>query len=256
MDEIKKIEQAAISKGDNEAHLELMRGIVEDIKDGLVTRDADMNGMTNNILALVKILEDELKEEDAAIVYLQKNELTEPIAIADSNRDRVYSGLRYYVRAYSFSLDEAEIESARRLQVLIDNYGKMNSRNYNKQSVALKNFLDDVANYNADDIETIGAENWISLLQETNNKVIKLIEDRFELNVDRTSKMTREVRSNVDTIYYRIAAMLEAGYMISKAASYANVIDKVNERIHYFKTTLAIHQGHLDAKKDEGEEFE
>lgn len=247
--ETKKLESAPLSKGQNEEHLQLISGIATIVEGGLISRTT-MTGMSDNILAMNNLLKEKLAIEDKSILALSQNEMTEPIAESDKERDSINSGFRYYVRAYSFSLDAEKVEAARRIQVIIDNYGDMNRRSYNKQSEATKNFLQDIDKYHAADITTIGAEWWIDELEEKNNRVISLMDERFSLNVDRLSEDVRIIRSEVDSIYYQIAAMLEAGYILSEGAMYSNIIDQINERLRYFKNSIAQRKGRQEANKE------
>lgn len=250
--EEKRLESAPLSQGHNEEHLQLMSSIAGVVEEALISQ-ANGSSMSENILSMNNLFKEKIAQEDEAIIVLRKNELTNPIAGADRERDTINSGFKFYVRAYANSLEVEKEEAARRIQVLIDNYGDLSRRSYNKQSEATRNFLQDIDRYNASDIETIDAGWWIEQLEKKNNNVIELMDDRFSLNATRATEAVREIRVEIDRIYYQIAAMLEAGYILSEGASYGSIIDHINERLRYYKTTLAQRKGRGDAKKDKEE---
>lgn len=220
------------------------------LQSGLISRSASMN---DTILSVLNVYNIEMEALDKAIATLNKSQLTDPISDADRNRDMAYRGTVLYVQAYAHSIDPEHREAARRLQVLINNYGDVRRRAYNTQSADMINLFQDIRQYNMADIETIGADYWLNSMEEANNTFMELMSRRYNESIEQASEDVRQVRVKVGRIYRQLVAMIEAGNLVSEGTAYVNIINQLNERVAYYKATLATRKGRADAIKDKEE---
>jgi len=226
--------------------MEIISIVVKAIEDKIHNE-----AMRDNISMLLNMLKELTERLDKAIMALNKSELTEPVAQADSNRDMVYRGFTLHVQAFSHSMDEAKRESARRIQVLIGNYKDFRRRPLNEQSAIMDNFIQDLEAMQTENLNRINATEWVDAMRETNDALKNLMDERHNERVIQLREEVRELRSQADTLYYQICGMLEVGYTLDSGDGYADVIKEINERVSYYQTTLATRKGRADAAKEE-----
>lgn len=259
MGEILTVEPFDQSSQNNDEFFMLMTESGQILESGLVSREVNISGMNDSILLVLNVFKTQLSELDKAIISLKKSQLTLPIAESDAERDMAFRGFVLYVQAYAHSLDAAHREAAHNLQVLIDNYGDFRRKAYNKQSADMINFLQDIDNSHTADIEEIEAGYWVDSMQDSNDKFINLMTNRYTEGVEQFSGEVREVRTQIGRSFRQMVSMLEAGNMVSEGTAYVKIINQLNERIRYYKNTVATRKGRAEAeeqkkkKREEGE---
>ena len=244
-----KVTTISLSKLRNNEYYRFMMEVKDIIGSAFINLTAAASTM-NNLETLWKKMKDLLKLLDVAIISLDKSELTQPVVEADVVRDKVYRGLVLYVEAYSNSMEAEDVEAARRLQVLIDNYGDFRRRPFNEESAMIDNFLQDLKMMHMDNMEAIGADDWLTQLENSNNEFKKLTNDRHDEWVMQIREEVYGLRVQIDEVYHQIINLLEIGSTL-EGGIYSKLIDKVSERVSYYKNTLATRKGRLDAKKEE-----
>lgn len=242
---ILKIIRLMLERLRNEEHFQFMSDVFKIVSAAIVSRTENM---AVNINSLFSIFGDLLNKEDIAVASLRKSGLTDPIAESDNYRDMIYRGLVLYVQAYLHSADTAQREAAQRIQVLIDNYGDIRTKSYNEETAAIYNLLQDMQNKLSEQIETIDLNEWISNLEAANNKFESLMSERYDESLG--GEDMREIRREIDSVYRQIVSLIEIENKVSGGEAYADVIEKLNERVSYYKTTLAVRKGRADAKKE------
>ena len=249
-----KVNSLNLGRLRNNEYNQFIIEVVKIVDAGSLSRAA-VPGMTDNIASLTNMIKAELEELDKAIISLNKSELTDPIADSDRYRDMAYRGFTLQVEAYSNSTDAEKREAARRIQVLINNYGDFRRKPYNDQTSIVDNFIQDLGSKHTANIELINAGGWVEELTNTNNAFKKLMDERYDEKVDQLSAVVYELRSKINLLYRQLISMLEVGNMLNGGAMYTDIINQINERVSYYKTTLSTRKGRADAKKDEeGEE--
>lgn len=244
-----KVITISLSKLRNNEYFRFMMEIATIVNDAIISR-MSVSPMNDNIGTLLDKLKDLLEKLDVAVVSLSKSELTEPVTEADINRDKTYRGFTLHVEAFSNSMDSDKVEAARRIQVLIQNYTDFRKRPLNEQSAIMDNFIQDLQSMQMENIETIGATEWITEMQETNNTLKNLMDERHNERVTQLREEVRTLRMQTDELYRQIISLLEIGNSLVDGA-YTNLINSVNERVSYYKTTLATRKGRANAKKEE-----
>lgn len=225
----------------------------------------DMNKLFNPVLTIegeqyvtIRNLYFEFGElyhkEDAAIERIRRNILTDPIADADMLRDNLYRGLMLFIDAFTYHSDPAKIEAARKLKIIVDNYGDFRRKSYNEETATIYNFVQDVKERCTDDLRLIGGDEWLSKLDKANGAFETLMSERYGNNVENEAIDLRQTRLAIDEAFMKIRNAIEATNLLSGGTTYAELIQQMNERIAYYKNTIATRKGVAKAKKEREEE--
>ncbi|MDL2315290.1 DUF6261 family protein [Bacteroidales bacterium OttesenSCG-928-C19] len=244
-----KILALALTRLKNNEIFRFLSEITQLAEAALVSR-VSMSAMSDAILELVNILNDFLERLDKAIVALSKSEYTELVAEADNWRDSVYRGFVLYVQAFSHSFDDDEREAARRLQVLIDNYGDFRRNSLDDQSAIMDNFTQDLQSMHTENLTTIGATKWLTSMQDRNEDFKDVVESRHEEQVEQIREEVHMLRTQSGDVYREIVSLIEAGNRLSGGTAYVALINQINERVAHYKTVLATRKGVAEANKE------
>ena len=229
----------------NEEHFQFMTDVKSLVEES--------GASTLNIDQLFPTFTSLYGKEDIALEVIRKSALTNPIADADSQRDSVYRGFTLFVEAYSHSLDTDNAQAAQNIQVVIDHYGDVRSKPYNEETAAITNFLQDINSRCADDITTLNAQEWIDTLSSANQSFDALMNERFDENAGQEIVNMRDARRAIDKTYTQMIDRVNASILLNGETAYADFVNKLNERIDYFKNTIAIRKGRVAAKNNKGE---
>lgn len=244
-----KILTIQLSRLKNNEIFRFFSEITQIAEAALISRTS-VAAMSDNILGLVNILNGFLERLDDAIVALSKSEYTELVAEADNWRDTVYRGFVLHVQAFSHSFDEAEREAARRLQVLIDNYGDFRRNSLDDQTAIMDNFIQDLQSMHTENLTSIGATKWLTSMQARNADFKDVVESRHEERVEQIREEVHMLRTQSGDVYREIVSLIEAGNRLSGGTAYIPLINKINERVSHYKTVLATRQGVAEANKE------
>ena len=205
-----------------------------------------------NISALYPLLLTLYAKEDLALEAIRKSVLTDPIANADVVRDTVDRGFVLLIESYSYSADATKVQAAKNIQVVIDHYGDFRARSYNEETAAIYNFIQDLNSRCAADIAVLCVQEWIDDLSAANQAFDDLMNQRFDASAVQEIVNLRETRKEIDRVYVEIVERINASILLNGEAAYSDFVSKLNERILYFKNTLAVRKGR--AGKATGEE--
>jgi hypothetical protein len=228
----------------NEEHFQFMtdtKGLVE-----------QTGAETLNIASLYPSFLNLYDREDIALEVIRKSPLTDLIAGADAVRENPYRGLVLLTEAYEHSSDEAEVQAAQNIRVVIDHYGDFRSKPYNEETATIYNFLQDINSRCAADIAVLNAQSWLDELASSNQAFDDLMNQRFDDAAGREIISLYETRKEIDLVYTEITERINASILLNGEAAYADFVNKLNERIVYFKHTLSVRKRH-SRKATQGE---
>ena len=191
--------------------------------------------------------------EDTALLKIATNELTLPVNVAERTRDEAVIGYRSYVKAFSYSLDAAKRESARKLQIIFDAFGEFQKQGNNKQTAATYNFNQEMKAH-ADDVAAIGAEEWVEAVRQTNEDFVRLVSQRLDERTEKATEDVKVIRLEIDVVLKQMMSYLDITSTLSPAQELTDLIDRLNQLMASYRNTLAQRQGVAKAKKEkEGE---
>jgi hypothetical protein len=236
-----KISKIDLSKLRNEEHFQLMTD---------VSRLIEIAGAeTLEIPLLFPVFKGLLSKEDIALEIIRKNRLSESIADADAKRGSVYRGFVLLIKTYNHSSIAAKVRAAQNIQVIIEHYGDFRKKSYNEETASINNFLQDINDRCVADIAVLDAQDWITDLADANQTFDNLMNQRFDENAGREIVNMNKVRKEIITVYEQIVEHINASMLLNGETVYADFVKKLNERIAYFKNTLAIRKGRAAKKK-------
>ncbi|MDR1895615.1 MAG: DUF6261 family protein [Prevotellaceae bacterium] len=189
-------------------------------------------------------------KEDRAVEVFRKNDLTDDISAADALRDSIYKGFTLLVETHQYSPAPEKVEAAGNIRTVIDHYGDFRNKSYNEETASINNFVQDINARCADDINTLNAAEWIANLSASNQTFENLMTQRFDQEAGQEYINLRETRKEIDKVYNQIIDYINASIIVNGEAAYVDFVNKLNERISYYKNTLAQRKGRA-AKKNE-----
>ncbi len=192
-----------------------------------------------------------LTNESVAIRVEQGSIKSKLIEEYDIHRDNTLNGIGLSARASMLSPFADEVESATIIKHLLDQYGDIRNLSYNEESAALSNLIVDLkkAEY-VIHIDKIGRTSWVTELEKQNNQFISLVEERTTEFSGRESGNVRSTRKQIDPFYNQIIEQINASVVLKTIKTKVpEFIKELNEKIKYYKTTIATRQGRNKEEK-------
>ena len=181
--------------------------------------------------------------EKTALDVIRKSSLTSEIAVSDHKRDSTYRGFCDTVKGANNHFLPAKREAANRIQIAIDHYGNINTKTYDEQTAAINSLVEDLNKEYANDVATLGVEDWVAELQLNNNSFETLMDERYSTDAGKTQLKMKEVRVEVDTAYRNITERVDALVVVNGQEAYAPFVKELNERVEKYNNTLAQRKG-------------
>ncbi|MDR1865667.1 MAG: DUF6261 family protein [Bacteroidales bacterium] len=197
-----------------------------------------------------------LDKENLALEVIRKSELTAGITEADERRDNVYRGFLILLESYLHSPRSEKVEAARHLRIVTDHYGDFRNKPYNEETASITNFVQEVYERCAADLDTLNAGEWISELSAANQTFDELMNRRFDRAAEREYVSLRETRNEIDKIYAQMVEFIDASVILNGGEAHTGFVNRLNERVQYYKSTLAQRKGRSAAKKTENKKPE
>lgn len=190
--------------------------------------------------------------EDEVLEKIRKSATTEQIAEADTTRDITLKGLTEAVSTAQKHFKPEVREAARKVQILLNTYGKIADLPYNEETAKIYNLIEEMKKDYATDIATMKLEDWVQELENNNKQFDTLMNQRYDEQLSKTTTNPREIRSQIDTLYKSMMDIINAYAVISTEAVYNQFIQELNLRIDYYNNTLALRRGR-NSKEEEGD---
>jgi hypothetical protein len=190
-------------------------------------------------------------KEDRALEVIRKSALTDAITDADAARDNAYRGFVMIVETNRHSANPAKVQAAANIQVVIDHYGNFTHKSYNEETASIHNLLQDINTRCAADITVLNAQEWVDGLADANQTFNDLMNQRFDESAGQENINLRENRKDIDKAYNEIVDRINASILLNGEATHADFVKRLNERINYFKNTLARRKGWAHKKDKE-----
>ena len=157
-----------------------------------------------------------LEDEDAVMQWIRKSALTEEIAAADADIDRLLVGINAIVQTGLHSSMSAILESARRVHIMLKNYGNVAKESYNEEAGDVQALLEQFTGPFTQDVANLGMAMWVQQLQTALNTFNSLIRQRETEQGEKPPYTAREVRKAIEEAYYQIMTIVEANAITSE----------------------------------------
>lgn len=183
----------------------------------------------------------------AVLDTVRKSMLTAKIEEQDSARDSLY---RYFVLTMAAAhqhFDAAKREAARELQVIVDNYGNISAKSYDKESAAMDDFLRELAvPENVTRVAALGLADCVALLATANAAFIALMRERYGETSRQLPTRMKEARADLNVAFRAMINRLEAIVTLNGIDSIpelAPFIAELNAITNRYKNVLAAEKG-------------
>jgi hypothetical protein len=182
------------------------------------------------------------------------SELTEVLEKQDERRDRAISGLRMYFDSFTYHMDKAKSEAARKLFEVIDRYGKGIARkNYQEESAIISGILKDWENDPelSQAITLLNADDWKEELKTANDEFDAVYRERTSDLISIPEASATEMREPVMDAYRMLVNHLEAHTTLAQdKASYQHLAALLNKHIAQYNQ-MVINRSRGESESEE-----
>jgi hypothetical protein len=175
-------------------------------------------------------------KETEHVTWIRKSMLTSAISIANDRLDRGLIGLATQVRSARHLADQAERTAAERLYVMLKSYGKVIDKPYLQEAGSVKAVLGHLNGDLHADVLTTGTAAWIPAIQTALDEFVRLIEEREVRSLGKPKEKFTEVRRGIESVWHRIAALVNAGAALNTSPEFMALINALNPEIEYLNS--------------------
>jgi len=204
------------------------------ISNVLARAEADTN-IKSKLSAQITALKTAKEQEDKDLKISQKSLVTDDIAVADSERDSLYSGYKKAVNGFNGLPVENMAKAAKVLMQHIKDYDIDPKMQLDKETGLLINFVDDLEKKYANEIQTLGLTAFVTALKTANEKVRTLTAERTDERMSKVVGALKTTRKVSDEAYRMLVKYVNAYALIEGDANYLSFIDYVNTEIVHYK---------------------
>jgi len=230
-----KITKIDLSKLQNEEHLQFnseFKVLVEQYTAGAL----DIETL---FVAYLLIFD----REEEAFNQVRKSSVTDQLIDADDARDNIFSGFSKAVQASLNHYNEANKLAASRVKVLLDQYGNITRKSYDKKTADIKKMVQELQGTYATDIATLGLTEWVLQILAKNKIFEAYMKERYSEESSKTEYRMKEVRLEIDSSYRNMAEQVDALVRVKGADKYESFIKELNSRIDRYNITIAQRRG-------------
>jgi hypothetical protein len=191
-----------------------------------------------------------LADEDATVILIRKYETTEEISELDAKRDNLLKGIKNMLKAALRHFDPAVRDAAEKLMIVFNTYGEIARLPYDDETAAIYNLLQELDLRSAE-TATTGIAAWVDELRSTNEEFRTSMDTRYSEEAKRLQIKLRDVRKEIDAVYFDIVYRLEAGANLDGTEQYTEIFAEINARVSRYANILAHEKGRR-AKKESG----
>lgn len=209
--------------------------------------------LSSRLAKQVTALENAITEEEAQSNVSQKSPLTDQIAALDDLRDKLITGYKYLVKAFTYLPSGTEMESAKRLQQHLVDCQIDPLAQLDVETGKLILFSKDLTTKYATDVENIHAGLFSSQLKETNDLLDKLLSERDKADSKVTVGGLKKARKVSDEAYRTLTRKVTALAELEEDEEVIEFITTLNQVIDRFKEELTSQPSGSDEEETPGE---
>ncbi|MDR1866322.1 MAG: DUF6261 family protein [Bacteroidales bacterium] len=176
------------------------------------------------------------EKETALMEWIRKSELTKLIAEADKRIDRALVAISSHVKAEGYSPLPNISEAARRVGIMLKNYGYIYQKPYEQQEGDIRTILMQLSgDYNMDAM-VLNLDAWITELQTSFTEFQQLLAQRDTRSLQKPKDSFPTVRRGIEKIYHQTVKIVNAGSLLNISPDYEVFINKLNPEINRLNT--------------------
>jgi hypothetical protein len=145
------------------------------------------------------------EKADKLLVVLRKSFHTKEMKRYDKERTDLCRGLNDVVKGMQHQPSEDKQKAALRMNNLLKQYQKTTIRGtLTEKSSGIYNLLQDLNGSYADNVTLLGLNEWVTAIQEAENKYLNCRSQRTEESVDKPKEALKLIRREIDSVYREI----------------------------------------------------
>ncbi|MDR0604932.1 MAG: DUF6261 family protein, partial [Bacteroidales bacterium] len=211
---------------------------------------------------LFDMLQEYVEKEDTSYKVVRKSDISEQKAEKDRLRDDIVVAIKNMLKSFLFHFDERVRDAAKRVKIIFDNYNKPTpiiKLPYDAETIAINNFIQELENKYAADIQLLGLTDWINELTVRNAAFEQLTISYNEQLSEKTPLRPKETRQATDDAYKDIITVIEGTVVLEMKekglkditeSEYYPFISELNNLITHYNIQIARHIGRLLAEKE------
>ncbi len=215
---------------------------------------AEIETVGADTLGIAKLLPNyiaSLNKEQRAIDVENGSRHTVTILQLDAHRDNIFRSLQLTVKAKRLSYIPEEREAAETIYRIIKQAGNLRKKDYNEETDAIRSLLTQLRTGYAAEIQTLGIIEILAELEKSNNTFTEHFDVRADEISARPDGNARVARIETDAQYRAVTLAIQGLALVNDTPEYANVINRINYLVDYYKNALSFRQG--TAKDDDND---
>jgi hypothetical protein len=224
---MKKIQTVKLGKMRGELHLKFLTTFRHMLEENPEIKEYILPALWYTYNSFLEL---ETKLVDAA----RASSLTKQLEEADAHVDRDIVGINAVISAALHHFNPDVVRAAGELQLRLKAFGRIDSKSYEEESMAVTLLLGDLTSNFSLQVELLGLQDWVDDLTAANAEFDSLFEQRNTELADRPSEKLVDVRKKIDGFYHGIIDRLEAVVVLEPSSEKNEFVRKLNEEIRYF----------------------
>jgi len=238
-----KVNPFNLTKLTGASHLQLMTDVNTMLTDAKVPADKAFGTLYTVFIAALTAEGESQKTELGS-------QFAKQLEDADLLRDNRYRGLALTVEANLYHKTTTLVDSARRVMRVIDQFGNPTNKPLNDETSILSSIVAELETTYVADVTALGLTTWVAALKEANTNFATLTASRNTEQAARTALPMKDCRKVLDAAYKHLVERLNALVNINGTATYGSLVDKLNERLDYFRNLVAVKEGRASKTDD------
>ncbi|MDR0393832.1 MAG: DUF6261 family protein [Tannerella sp.] len=210
---------------------------------GLLTSAGD--ALRNAVAALMTDFSAWLTKEESLMQWIRKSILTEWIAEADRQIDRLLVGINALVKASLHSTSATTRNAAHKIQIMLKQYGRISRESYDEEAGDVRAIIEQFDGPYAAEVTTLGLTNWVNDLSTAFEHFEDLLRRRETERSAKPPCTTREVRKGIEDVYHQMVEIINANSVANTSPDFAAFIDILNPDIERLNAEFARSQKDL-----------
>lgn len=178
------------------------------------------------------------------------------VKTANSARGKTWNAINQRIKANLISPFEEEVKAAEALKRVINHYGDKRRASMNEKTASLTHLVADLQlEHNIIHLKKLGMEAWVDALKTQNEQFQELFNERNEENAEKPNGNVSIFKKEVNNVYKEIISSINSTITLNLAKPGVEIfVKELNEKIGYYKQTLAIRKGRKRSEKAPAEE--
>jgi hypothetical protein len=198
------------------------------VKKELATADT---AVKNALGTLITEFNTYYTKENALMEWVHKSGLTAKIADANKRMDSALTGLSERIRSDIHNPAENTAAAAKRIYLMLQNYGYIYNKPYIGQSGDMQAVLEHLQGSHISDVTLLGISTWVTELQSSLTAFRQLLDRRGAQQLEKPDENFFVIRREIEKIYHKIVRIVDAGALVSSPEPFDGFINKLNPEI-------------------------